>query len=527
MHFVQGTNRHQMQFTSPDDMITSDNPVRIIDAFVDKVDVQRIGVVSASLKSEGRPPFHPSLLLKLYLYGYLNRIRSSRRLEKECARNIEMQWLCVGLTPNYHTIANFRRDNPKALKALFKLFVLFLKDQDLIGAEIIAIDGSKFRAQNSKKNNYNQKKIDRHLTYIEEKTESYLQELDEMDSTENSSEDITISKEKIQTELKKLKDRKEKYHLLQEALNATEETQISTSDPDARALPIHRSIIEVAYNVQTAVDEKHSLMVVCETTNDTDRNALAPLALAAKEILSLEHLTSLSDKGYHNGGHIQKCEDAGITTLAAFQDHSNNSEKMHPEYYTSKFIYDKAADNYTCKKGHQLLTKGTWHEKKRENGKVSYLFKKYRTPHCKSCPVKHLCTGRAKGGREIERSQYQNAVDRNNERVRTQKELYLKRQAIVEHPFGTIKRSWGYSYTLLKGLQKVDGEMNLIALVYNLRRTINIMGSGLLITALDNWTPDYEKVLCALKTAPVKSIYIHFKPLPFLRQQPLLSKMIA
>ena len=199
-----------MQFLSPDDMITSDNPVRIIDAFVDKVDLQRIGVVSASLKSEGRPPFHPSLLLKLYLYGYLNRIRSSRALERECMRNIEMQWLCGGLTPNYHTIANFRRDNPKALKALFKLFVLFLKDQDLIGGDVIAIDGSKFRAQNSKKNNYNQKKIDRHLTYIEEKTESYLQELDEMDSTENCSDDITIRKEKIPIKLKKLKERIER-----------------------------------------------------------------------------------------------------------------------------------------------------------------------------------------------------------------------------------------------------------------------------------------------------------------------------
>ncbi|HEX8315156.1 MAG TPA: transposase, partial [Flavisolibacter sp.] len=193
-------------------MITSDNPVRIIDAFVDKVDVQKIGVVSASLKSEGRPPFHPALLLKLYLYGYLNRTRSSRALERECQRNIEVQWLCEGLIPNYHTIANFRRDNPKALKALFKLFVLFLKEQDVICGDGIAIDGSKFRAQNSKKNNYNQKKIDRHLTYIEEKTASYLQQLDEMDSTENSGAGITISKEKIQTELKKLKERKGKYH---------------------------------------------------------------------------------------------------------------------------------------------------------------------------------------------------------------------------------------------------------------------------------------------------------------------------
>lgn len=508
-------------------MITPDNPVRIIDGFVDKVDIQQIGVTKAALNSEGRPPYNPSLLLKLYLYGYLNRVRSSRRLEKECMRNIEVQWLLCGLTPNYHTIANFRKDNPKALKALFKLFVLFLKEEELISGDVIAIDGSKFRAQNSKKNNYNQKKIDRHLTYIEEKTEYYLQELEQMDREENSSADISINKEKIQTELKKLKERKEKYHLLQEKLDATEETQISTSDPDSRALPIHRTIIEVAYNAQTAVDAKHKLIVVCETTNDTDRNALAPLAIGAKEILSAEHLTTLSDKGYHNGAHIQKCEDAGITTLSAFQDHCNNSEAMHPDYYTSKFIYDKEGDTYTCTQGHLLMTKGTWHEKKRENGRVSYLFKKYRTTACKTCPVKHLCTGRAKGGREIERSQYQDAVDGNNERVRKQKQLYLKRQAIVEHPFGTIKRSWGYSYTLLKGLQKVDGEMNLIALVYNLRRAINIMGCDKLKKALNNWTPDYEKVLCLLKTALIRSIGIHFKRTLFLQPHCWLQIMAA
>lgn len=527
MHFIEGINRHQMQFLSPDDIITQDNPVRIIDVFVDKVDLHQIGVAAAALNSEGRPPYHPSLLLKLYLYGYLNRVRSSRRLEKECMRNIEVQWLLCGLVPNYHTIANFRRDNPKALKALFKLFVVFLKDQDLIGGDVMAIDGSKFRAQNSKKNNYNQKKIDRHLAYIEEKAASYLENLAEMDSKENDSLEVAINKEKIQSELKKLKERKEKYHLLEERLNATEETQISTTDEDSRALPIHRTIIEVAYNVQTAVDEKHNLIAVCEATNDTDRNALAPLALAAKEILSTEKLTALSDKGYHNGGHIQKCEEAGITTLSAFQDHSNSSETMHPDYYTSKFIYDKTSDTYTCTQGHLLLTKGTWHEKKRENGRVSYLFKKYRTPACKECPVKHLCTGRAKGGREIERSQYQDAVDRNNERVRKQKDLYLKRQAIVEHPFGTMKRSWGYSFTLLKGLQKVDGEMNLIALVYNLRRALSIMGSNRLLKALKKWRPDYRKALCLLKTAIIRTICIQIKPLTFFHPQILVQEKAA
>jgi len=274
------------------------------------------------------------------------------------------------------------------------------------------------------------------------------------------------------------------------------------------------------------VDEKHNLIVVCQTTNDTDRNALAPVALAAKQILETDQCIALSDKGYHNGGHIQKCEEAGITTLAAYQDHCNNSETMHPDYYTSRFIYDKAADTYLCTQGHLLTTKGTWHEKKRENGKVSYLFKKYRTHACNTCHVKHLCTARAKGGREIERSQYQDAVDRNNKRVDLQKELYLKRQAIVEHPFGTIKRGWGYSHTLVKGLEKVNGEMNLIALVYNLKRAVNILGSDKLLKAFNNWTPDYEKVLCLLKTTLIRSIYVPLKAFMFL-YQPLPARKLS
>lgn len=498
MHFIQGADRHQVQFLSIDDQVSADNPVRLIDLFVDKVDLAKIGVASATMKAEGRPAFHPSLLLKLYLYGYLNRVRSSRRLETECTRNIELQWLTCGLVPNYHTIANFRRDNAKPLKALFKLFVLFLRDQHLIGGEVLAIDGSKFRAQNSKKNNYNQAKINRHLTYIEEKAFSYLQELDQIDQQEQT-DAVRIEKQNIQASLKKLTERKEKYHLLEEQLRQSGEDQVSTTDAESRALLLHRNIVEVAYNLQTAVDAQHNLIVHAEATNQSDRNALHNVAAQAKQMIGKDPITVLADKGYHHGRELHQCQEDGVTTIVAFKAHVDGQQNgPHPAYYVEHFTYNKEQDHYTCPEGNVLTTTGSLHNKSRENS--PYQFKKYRTAACKTCPLKQRCTGR-KSGREIERSQYQDAVDNNNERVVNQKQLYQRRQAIVEHPFGTIKRSWGYSYTLLKGLEKVDAEMNLIALVYNLRRSINILGATQLLQALGKWKPDYDTALRLQKTA--------------------------
>lgn len=525
MHFIQGANRQQVQFISLDDLIAPNNGVRILDAFVNKVDLSQLGFASAPHKSEGRPPFAPSVLLKLYLYGYLNRIRSSRRLEAECVRNIEVQWLCQQLTPNYHTIANFRRDNAAALKALLKLFVLFLRDQQLIAGDLIAVDGSKFRAVNSKKNNYNQKKIERHLAYIEEKTEAYLQELDTSDSEEQGSEQVVINKEKVQQELQKLKIRKEKYQLLEAQLQQSGEDQISTTDKDSRGLLLHRNIVEVSYNVQTAVDAEHSLLLHVEATNCNDPNTLHAVAKEAKAIVQKESITVLADKGYHNGRELHQCSDERITTIVPCKAHvDGNSNGPEPAYYVEHFVYNHEKDCYTCPAGNLLTTSGAWHNKTREHS--PYRFKKYRTPDCKACPVKHLCTGR-KGGREIERSEYQSAVDHNNKRVVQHKEIYLRRQAIVEHPFGTIKRGWGYTHTLVKGLQKVDGEMNLIALVYNLKRTMNIMGIDKMLKALKTWTPDYGRALCTLKTVITQRIFSSKQPLHFLQLQLLQLKMAA
>ncbi|MCP9764146.1 transposase, partial [Lacihabitans soyangensis] len=256
------TDRNQVQFSSFEERINNDNPVRFIDAFVDKLEMTKLGFISQTFKTEGRPTFEHSLYLKLYLYGYLNGLRSSRKLERECVRNVEVFWLLCGQQPNYHSIADFRKDNPKALKNTFKLFVLFLKECELIGGRTVAIDGTKVRASNSKKNNYNQKKIDRHLAYIEEKTTEYLKQLEENDK-QNTGLDV----KHVQAKIERLAGAKIKYETLEKQLSTTDEPQVSTTDTDARALLVQGQVVEVSYNLQAAVDEQHKLVVATHTLN--------------------------------------------------------------------------------------------------------------------------------------------------------------------------------------------------------------------------------------------------------------------
>lgn len=248
MQFIQGSNRHQSYFSTLDEQVGTDNAVRLIDAFIDKLELEKLGFTCIVHKSEGRPAYAPAVLLKLYLYGYLNKIRSSRKLEKECCRNIELQWLLKNLQPNYHTIADFRKQQPVPMQAMFKLYVQFLSHAGLLGATTIGIDGSKFKAVNSKKRNFNQAKIDKHRRFIVEKTDRYLIELDELDKEEDSTsyDEVILKKEKIAEGLKKLKERTIKYDLLQQQLNATTDRQISTTDTDSRSIIIVKSIVEVA-----------------------------------------------------------------------------------------------------------------------------------------------------------------------------------------------------------------------------------------------------------------------------------------
>lgn len=509
MQYIQGNSRHQTYFSTLENQVSADNPVRLIDGFVDKLHLQKLGFTKTVHKSEGRPPYAPAVLLKLYLYGYLNKIRSSRKLEKECSRNIELQWLLENLAPNYHTIADFRKVHAAPLQAMFKLYVQFLGDAGLLGKTTLGIDGSKFKAVNSKKNNYNQKKIDKHRQFIEDKTAKYLQELDELDKEENANgtDELQIKKEKIAQGLAKLKERTIKYDTLQQQLDNTTDKQISTTDRDSRSIIIVKNIVEVAYNTQNAVDDKHNLIVHTQATNTNDGKALATAAAQAKTNLQLQKedtLMVLADKGYHTGAELHECQEDNMITHVAYKEQPS-VKHIANEFLAESFSYDKVTDSYRCPAGATLTSTGRWHNKKGEANETSYRFKTYRTDACKTCPLKNQCTKLPK--RIIQRSEYQDAVDKNDNNIKRNPEYYKRRQAICEHPFGTIKRHWGYTHTLLKGLLKVNGEMNLIMFCYNFMRTKNILGTQKMLKAIESWTPDYDKVIWPLKNAFIKAIY--------------------
>jgi transposase len=519
MQYISGQHRQQSYFATLDDQVSPDNPVRLMDAFVDKLDLQRLGFQKTIHKSEGRPPYAPGVLLKLYLYGYLNKIRSSRKLEKECRRNIELQWLLQTLQPNYHTIADFRKLHVVPLQSMFRLYVQFLGEAGLLGKTTIAIDGSKFKAVNSKKNNYNQKKIDKHFRFIEEKTARYLQELDELDKQESTTagDELSIKREKIAEGLAKLKERTIKYNSLQQQLDNTEDKQISTTDTDSRSILVVKSIVEVAYNIQNAVDDKHNLIVHTEATNINDGKALHQAATKAKENMQLQKgnsLMVLADKGYHTGAELHECQQAGMITHVAYKEQPS-VKHIGSEFLSENFSYDKKTDTYICPAGATLTSLGTWHNKKGEANETSFRFKTYRTDACKTCLLRTHCTKLPK--RIVQRSEYQDAVDINDNNIKQNPQYYKRRQAIAEHPFGTVKRHFGFTHTLLKGLQKVNGEMNLIMFCYNFLRTKNILGFERMLVAIKNWQPDYSKIVNTIKRRLIKLIYNQYAPSHFFK----------
>lgn len=471
MEYIQGNNRSQIVLISSslDEMIPEDNPVRIIDAFVDSCNLIELGFSNARLGCQGRPPFNPGDLLKLFIYGYLNRIRSSRALERECQRNIELMWLLKQLIPDHNTIANFRKDNAKAIKLTFRKMVTLCKKLDLIGGKVIATDGTKLRAQNSRKNNYNQKKINDHLDYIENRLHEYLEALNNADTAEAMGLDPETDKTKIKERIAQLKEKKMKYKNLEQQLKESKQEQISTTDTDSRKMAVRQNIIEVCYNIQSSVDDKYYLPIDFKTTNNNDTHALSNMALRAKVILGNNDFIELADKGYHTGEEIRKCHEAGIETLVAIPRTPVSSQAPDPHYNQSNFHYDKQNDYYLCPQGQKLTSSGTWYQHH------PYKTKQFKTKACLDCPVKSLCTTSPKG-RLIERSENIESTQRNRDAIERNKELYRRRQEIVEHPFGTMKRQWGFDYTLMKGKRKVDGEVGLIFIAYLLRRLISILG---------------------------------------------------
>jgi len=463
MQFIQGRNRTQSILfpESLDQILDQNNEVRIIDIFVESINPVDFKFVTKT-SIEGRPSYNPKDLLKLFVYGYLNQIRSSRALEKECKRNIELMWLMKELAPDHNTISNFRKDNEKAIRKVFRYTVSIAKQFDLIGGKLVAGDSTKLRAQNSKKNNFNERKIERHLAYIDNKLNEYSKAL-ELADDEN--------KKIIQQEILKQNRRKRQYQNYTAILEQTGEVQISTSDPDSRQMITRNNITEVAYNVQTVVDAKHNLPIDYKVTNENDSKAMGAMLRRTKIILQSTDFTALYDKGYHTGTEIKTAVDLGIDIMVAIPEVASNAPDV--KYNVSNFKYDQKQDTYTCPQGNTLSTNGTWYKKDR--GKSSVKIQHYKTKACIECPMKSLCTKNAKG-RVIERSEYAPYIELNQKNIEANPTLYKKRQAIVEHPYGILKRQWGFYYIMTKKSKKhASADVGLMFTAFNLRRLMNIV----------------------------------------------------
>jgi len=481
-----GKDRDQFEMFCLEEQISQENEVRLIDLFVDGLPLEEYGFEKEKKNAlGGRPAYHPGTLLKLFIYGYMNRTRSSRQLEKECYRNLEVMWLMRGLTPDHNTISNFRKDNPGAIKKVFRATVELAKNFELIGGRLLAGDGTILRAQNSKKNNYNQKKIDVHLAYIEAKLDEYNQIMAGEDGI-STGPTTKEGKEKVQKKIEQHLKHQEKYKSLEKQLEETDEVQISTSDPESRQLIVRNMITEVAYNLQSTVDAEHNIPVNYEITNENDSKAMGGMLEQAVEILGHNEFTAVFDKGYHTGSEFETADKLEIEVLVAVPDPPSSSMAPDHAYNISEFVYNEKEDTYTCPAGNTLRSNGKWYSKNRNyqgrKKQEPIKMKQYRTDACKTCPAYGLCTrAKNKRGRVIGRSVYAHLLEKNKQRMKEHYEIYQKRQAIVEHPFGTIKRQWGFDHVMTKKTKaRASADMGLVFAAYNLRRIFNILNPEVL-----------------------------------------------
>ena len=477
MDYIRGVTRNQVILfpESVEDYITEDNPVRFIDAFVSSLDLAALGFKRAQPAETGRPAYDPSDLLRLYLYGYLNRVRSSRMLERETKLNLEVMWLMGKLTPDFKTVADFRRDNLKAIKQVCREFTLLCRKLKLFGGELVAIDGSKFKAVNNRRRNFNQARLTKAIKAIEEKIDTYLLELDQADAADTDPDEPGPSAAELREKIKTLTERKAKYQVLQNELKTSGAKQVSLTDRDARSMVMHHGSTEVGYNVQTVVDEQHQLIVEHEVTNDpTDHAHLAKMALRAKETLGVAQLAVVADMGYYDGAEVKQCAAAGITAYIPKPITSVNQKRGL--FTKQDFSYEEAKDCYRCPAGEELTYRYQSFEQGRQ---IRY----YTTSKCRDCPIKHRCTTNQRG-RRISRWVDEKLLEDMACRVRARPEMMRRRQQLSEPPFGTIKRAMGHGYFLMRGLPKVGAEMSLTVLSYNIKRVINILGVKKMIEAL-------------------------------------------
>ena len=474
MAYIAGADRTQAVLLPDvlDDYVGLEHPVRFLDAFVAQLDLATLGFQRAQPAETGRPGYDPGDLLRLYLYGYLHRIRSSRRLEQETRRNVELMWLLRRLTPDFKTIADFRRDHPQALKRVGREFILLSKRLDLFGGELLAIDGSKFRAVNARNRSYTAPRLEKLMKDIDATIATYLAQLDAHDQREAAVTAPTAAE--LQERIATLQQRRHRYEAFQQQLVATGETTLSLTDPDSRPM-VSATGIEICYNVQTAVDAKHKLIVAETVTNAAaDRAQLSPLALAAQDVLDVTAPIVVADRGYYHGAEIKACLDAGITPLVPRPLTSANAALGL--FTKDDFHYDPGEDAYRCPAGATLTYRTTTLE-------LGRMIKNYRTPACGGCALRARCT-RNKDGRKLTRWVHEHLLEAMAQRRREQPQLCRQRAALAEHPFGTMKRAMDQGYFLLKGLAKVRGEFSLTVLAYNLKRVLNLVGVPRLLAAL-------------------------------------------
>ena len=445
-----------------DDYVAADNPVRFLDAFVGSLDLRVLGFAKAQCANTGRPPYDPAILLKLYLYGYLHRLRSSRGLEAECQRNVELIWLLGKLAPDFKTIADFRKDNLQAIKAVSRQFTLLCRKLELFGGELLAIDGSKFRAVNSRDQNFSADKLKELITHTDARLAEYFKTLEEADAA--GPEAPAVDPVALQQKIAALQDKRDWHEELLAQLDE-EDKQISVTDPDTRRMHTGNGNV-VGYNAQLAVDAKNKLIAAEDVTNDvTDYRQLADLALAAKENLGVKQADVVADKGYYNASEVGRCVEKGMTPFIPKADTSANTQQGL--FGKSKFRYDAQKNVYRCPGNQELTYRFSTHELGRD---IHY----YRATHCNTCALKKQCT-RNKGNRTITREDNEHLMEAMAERMKAQPEKFKLRKTLAEHPFGTLKRFFGYTHFLLKGLVKVRTEWSLITLAYNLKRVLNLV----------------------------------------------------
>jgi len=475
MPHLQGVSREAVIPFPPslDEYIAADNPVRFIDAFVDQLDLLVLGFQRVVAAVEGRPAYHPADLLKLYLYGYLNRVRCSRCLERETRRNPEVMWLLKKLTPDHKTIADFRKDHGDALREVCRAFVQFCQALELFGGELVAIDGSKFLAVNSRRRNFSEKKLKRVLKDLDEKIAAYLSDLDQTE--QQDAEHPACTPEDLRARVEQLQERRAGYQALQQQLEQSGESQLSLTDPDSRSMLLAGQRTAVSYNVQIAVDSRHKLIVEHEVTNNvTDQDLLSPMAVRAKATLEVEHLDAVADQGYYDGQEVKRCLAAGITPYIA---KPHTSVNQHRGLYTrDDFRYDAARDVYRCPQGAEL-------EFRFDTIEAGRHIRYYKTSACHTCSARALCTNN-KDGRRITRWVDEHLLEAMARRVADNPALMKLRKQLAEHPSGTLKRGMNQGYFLLKRLVKVRGEMALSVLAYNLKRVMTILGVAKMIAAV-------------------------------------------